>query len=83
MKKYTVDSIENQLVTLLPKDNEMHKVVVSSSDFQEEITDGDIIEASINEKCKVESYKILKVETNKLKKKNEDLLKKILNKNKN
>ncbi|GAE92438.1 hypothetical protein JCM21714_1440 [Gracilibacillus boraciitolerans JCM 21714] len=82
MRKFIVDSIENELVTLLSKENEMEQVVVARSDFQENITDGDVIEATINEKCKVDSYKILDDETTTLKKKNEELLKKILNKNK-
>ncbi|QPC45580.1 DUF3006 family protein [Mangrovibacillus cuniculi] len=77
MKKYIVDSIENQLVTLLSADNEAQKVVVSFNDFNKSIKDGDRISADIDQSGIVVKYILLKEETKEFKKKNEDLLNKL------
>ncbi|TYR73478.1 DUF3006 family protein [Rossellomorea vietnamensis] len=81
MKKYTVDSIENNLVTLLPQQDESQGIIVSLSDFTEKLKEGDKLLADINTSGLLLKYQLLKRETQEEKEKNEKLLSKILKKN--
>ncbi|MBT2687445.1 hypothetical protein J7I93_04530 [Bacillus sp. ISL-47] len=82
MERYTVDAIEGEKVVLLPSKNECDRIVVSMKQFSSNLSDGDIIEATISSEGKVMEYKLLSDETQNAFKKNQALLQKILNKNK-
>ncbi|WP_226619885.1 hypothetical protein [Cytobacillus firmus] len=81
MEIYTVESIENGKVILLPRGNEVRSITVSEEYFKEKLEDGDLLEAEI-EGEKVVRYSILKDMKEKKRKENEVLLEQILNKNK-
>lgn len=82
LEKYTVDAIEGENVILLPSKNECDRVVVSIKQFSLYLSDGDMIEANINNEGKVIEYKLLTDETKDACEKNQALLNKILNKRK-
>ncbi len=78
--KYTVDRFEGDLVILLMKGNESIQKDVLIHQFPKDIAEGDIVkEESFNGKT---SYKILHDETVDTRKKANDLLNKLINKNK-
>lgn len=81
MEIYTVESIENGKVILLPRGNEARSITVPEVYFKEKLEDGDLLEAEI-EGEKVVRYSILKDMKEKKRKENEVLLERILNKNK-
>ena len=78
---YTVESIENGKVILLPRGNEVSSITVLEEFFKEKLEDGDLIEAEI-EGGKVVRYSILKDMKEKKRKENEMLLERILKKKK-
>ncbi|WP_408008447.1 DUF3006 domain-containing protein [Pseudalkalibacillus sp. A8] len=78
--KYTVDRFEGDLVVLLMKGNESVQKDVPIHQFPKDIAEGDIVkEESISGKIR---YKILHDETDDARKKVNDLLNNLINKNK-
>jgi hypothetical protein len=78
MDTYTVDRIEGNVVVLLKKGNESISKNIPISQFPHDIKDGDIVmETREGEKT---SYKILVDETNVQRKKANELLEKLKNK---
>jgi hypothetical protein len=77
--KYTIDQIENGQALLLWRENEEISYVKPVTVFPFEVNEGDIIKVT-KDSSDLE-FSLLKEETNEARKKAEDLLKKIINKN--
>ncbi len=83
MKNYTVDRIEDKkIAVLLLRENESIERHVDINLLPVQIREGDIIAASFYDDGSVNEIKVLKNDTASAKQTAEDLLKKILDKNK-
>lgn len=82
MAKYTIDRFEGDLAILLLREDETVQVDVHRKQLPSDITQGDIISVDFHEDRTVKYAAILKDETSAVRKKADDLLQKILNKNK-
>lgn len=80
--KYTIDRFEGDLAVLLLRKDETIMIDVPRSQLPSNVKVGDILEVHFNSNRKIEKAVILKDETNAAKKTADDLLKKILDKNK-
>jgi hypothetical protein len=78
--KYTIDQIENDKALLLWREDESVSYVKPVTLFPFEVNEGDIIK--VTEDGSDLEFSLLKEETKEARKKAEDLLKKIINKNK-
>jgi hypothetical protein len=79
---YTIDRFENDHAVLLLRGNETIRVDVSRSELPDDVTEGTILDAAINENGKVLSARILEHKTEETRQKAQNLLEKILGKNK-
>ncbi|WP_421381726.1 DUF3006 domain-containing protein [Bacillus salacetis] len=80
--KYTLDRFEGSLAVLLLRKDESVQLDVSKEKLPEHVKEGDIIELEQSEDGSIVNAVILEDETNEAKKKAENLLKKLLNKDK-
>jgi hypothetical protein len=78
--KYTVDQIENDNVTLLWREDENVREIRNASDFPFEVNEGDIVKVKKVEDKEI--FLLLEEETTLAKQEAEELLRKIINKNK-
>ncbi|MGE8081452.1 DUF3006 domain-containing protein [Peribacillus loiseleuriae] len=79
--KYVIDRFEDDFAILLLKENESIQIDVSKDQLPETIKEGDILELQLSAENEIINVRLLKEETNSAKKRAEDLLQKILNKN--
>ncbi len=83
MRKYTIDRFEEDFAVLLDRENEEQQCLVLKAQLPLDAREGDILQLSWDEQTnEVHKVEILKDETQSAKKKAEDLLQKLLNKNK-
>jgi hypothetical protein len=78
--KYTIDQIENNQVLLLWREDESVSYVKPVTIFPFEVNEGDII--NVTKDGNDLKFSLLKEETDKARKKAEELLNKLINKNK-
>lgn len=81
-KKYTVDRFEGDLAVLLLRNGETVQKDVPREQLPDDVQEGDILEVQFSADGKVLDVKVLTEETESARKKAEDLLQKILDKNK-
>jgi hypothetical protein len=79
--KYTVDRFEGKLAILLLRGDESIEINVNRNNLPVEVKEGDILELAVLEDGSVSNPKILAEETKDARKKAENLLKRILDKN--
>ena len=83
MRKYTLDRFEEDFAVLLDRENEEQQCLVLKDQLPLDAREGDILQLSWDGQTnEVNKVKILKDETQSAKKNAEDLLQKLLNKNK-
>ncbi|WP_409251795.1 DUF3006 domain-containing protein [Bacillus sp. SCS-153A] len=80
--KYTVDRFEGPLAVLLLRNDESVQIDVEKDKLPKELKEGDIIELELADDGSIDKVIILKAETDLARNKAEDLLQKLLNKNK-
>jgi hypothetical protein len=80
IKKYTLDQIEGDKVTLLLRSNESEELIVEKNKILP-AKEGDILEVTFSEQGEILSSKVLVEETNEAKQKAQSLLEKLQNKN--
>lgn len=79
--KYVIDRFEGDFAVLLLKEDESIQIDVSKDQLPETIKEGDILELQLSAENEIINVRLLEEETNSAKKRAEDLLQKILNKN--
>ncbi|MGJ9460275.1 DUF3006 domain-containing protein [Oceanobacillus sp. CF4.6] len=82
MAKYTIDRFEGNIAVLLLRANESEQIDVPRDQLPASAKEGDILDVQLNVENKVINASILEKETETAKRKAENLLQKILNKNK-
>lgn len=82
MMKYTVDRFEGDFAVLLLRENEEKQFDVKKENLPSEVKEGDILDIEYNSDGSIKNVQILKQETNQAKKRAEDLIQKLVNKNK-
>ncbi len=83
MGKYTIDRFEGDFAVLLDRANEEKQVLVLKEQLPPTVREGDILELSWQGNTdKIEEVTVLQEETKSAKEKAEDLLQKLLDKNK-
>lgn len=80
-EKYTVDRFEGELAVLLLRKDESIQKDVPRSQLPDQTKEGDILEVQFLDDGKIVQANILANETESAKKRADDLLQKILNKN--
>ncbi|MGD7021792.1 DUF3006 domain-containing protein [Rossellomorea vietnamensis] len=80
--KYTVDRFEGSLAVLLLRKDESIQIDIPKKELPDKIKVGDILELEQSEDGSIKNAIILKDETLDAKRKAEDLMQKLLNKNK-
>ena len=81
LEKYTVDRFEGEVAVLLLRKDENIVKDVKRSELPDEVKEGDILDISFTKEGAVHEVNILKKETDLARKKAEDLLQKLLDKN--
>ncbi|MGX2959505.1 DUF3006 domain-containing protein [Peribacillus sp. JNUCC 23] len=79
--KYAIDRFEGDFAVLLLKEDESIQIDVSKDQLPATIKEGDILELQLSVENEIINVRLLKEETNSAKKRAEDLLQKIINKN--
>lgn len=82
MNQYTVDRFEGEVAVLLLRPEEEKIIEVPIKNLPSNLKEGDIIEVEFTKNHTVKSVAILKEETSSAKKRAEDLIQKLINKNK-
>jgi len=82
MNQYTVDRFEGEVAVLLLRPEEEKVIEVPIKNLPSNLKEGDIIEVEFTKNHTVKSVAILKEETSSAKKRAEDLIQKLINKNK-
>lgn len=83
MSKYTIDRFEGDFAVLLDRDNEEKQTLVLKEQLPLNIREGDILNVLWQDNTeKIEKVTVLQEETKSAKEKAEELLQKLLDKNK-
>lgn len=83
MSRYIIDRFEGEFAVLLERVNEEKQILVLKEQLPSTVREGDILELSWQENIeKIEKVTVLQEETKSAKEKAEELLQKLLDKNK-
>ncbi len=82
MTRYTIDRFEGDVAVLLVREDESQQIDLPREQLPKGAKEGDILEVELSADNKVVNAKVLNKETNTARKKAENLLQKLLDKNK-